>query len=43
MKNSILRAFYVVDGFEQRCSGSMLFLFENKKDIPANSFWNCKR
>lgn len=35
MKNSILRAFYVVDGFEQRCSGSMLFLFENKKRHPC--------
>lgn len=35
MKNSILRAFYVADGFEQRCSGSMLFLFENKKRHPC--------
>ena len=35
MKNSILRAFYVVDGFEQRYSGSMLFLFENKKRHPC--------
>ena len=35
MKNSILRAFYVVDGFEQWYSGSMLFLFENKKRHPC--------